>query len=436
LRGPLNQMTLAAAQPVARSIGISPTAPGAPSPRLPAEHFAAALGFFTCGAVGLVWVAGDLANGLFYLPRVAAVVHLFTLGWIVLSIMGALCQFLPVAVGRGLRWPRAAHVSFAAQTLGVALFVGALASGRRELLHVGACLLSIGFVLFATNLAATLAKVSERNVTWWALAGASVFFVVTPAYGVVLALSLNDGSLGAHRFEVVAAHAHIALVGIVLLVIVGVAHRLLPMFLLSHGASERPAWVAVVCLFFAAAILAVPIGGAVRVLVAWGIATTGVLGFVVQAALFFHHRKRRALDPGMRLAAVAIAGIALATVMAPFALAHGLRDLHLLVAYFVVLLGAISLFVAAHYFKIVPFLVWHHRFGALVGTRKVPKVADLFSERAALVTGALLIGGWSGLALASYLGVEALARFAAVGFAAGALLETTIIARVALRRFA
>lgn len=426
-------MTLAAAQPVARPIGLAPTAP---SPRLPAEHFAVALGFFLCGAVGLVWTAGDLANGLFYLPRVVAVVHLFTLGWIVTSIMGALCQFLPVAVGRGLRWPRVAHGSFAAQTLGVALFVGALVSGRRELLHVGACSLSLAFVLFATNLAVTLAQVSERNVTWWALAGASVFFVVTPAYGVVLALSLNDGSLGVGRFAVVAAHAHIALLGIVLLVVVGVAHRLLPMFLLAHGASERPAWVAVVCLFFAAAILAVPIGGAPRLLVAWALASIGVLALVLQAALFVHHRKRRSIDPGMRLAAAAIGGLVFATVLAPFALTHGLRSLHLLVAYFVVLLGAIALFVAGHYFKIVPFLVWHHRFGALVGTRKVPKVADLFSERAALATGALLVSGWAGLALASYLGAEGPARLAATGFAAGALLETTIIARVALRRYA
>ena len=33
------------------------------------------------------------------LPRVVAVTHLFTLAWITTSIMGALYQFLPVALG-------------------------------------------------------------------------------------------------------------------------------------------------------------------------------------------------------------------------------------------------------------------------------------------------------------------------------------------------
>ena len=30
------------------------------------------------------------------------------------------------------------------------------------------------------------------------------------------------------------------------------------------------------------------------------------------------------------------------------------------------LLGAIALFIAGHYYKIVPFLIWYHRFGPLV----------------------------------------------------------------------
>ncbi|MEP6863776.1 MAG: hypothetical protein ABJE66_24330 [Deltaproteobacteria bacterium] len=55
-----------------------------------------------------------------------------------------------------------------------------------------------------------------------------------------------DQSLGIHHFHVIAVHAHVAIVGVVLLTIVGVAHRLFPMFLLSHGADERPAWIALV----------------------------------------------------------------------------------------------------------------------------------------------------------------------------------------------
>src|SRR5688572_26779770 len=91
----------------ARAVSSRPTTPplpgglgsaNAPPFRLPGEHFAAALTFWGVGALGLIRVAPDLAQGLFPLPRVIAVTHLFTLGWITTSILGALYQFLPVAL--------------------------------------------------------------------------------------------------------------------------------------------------------------------------------------------------------------------------------------------------------------------------------------------------------------------------------------------------
>ena len=45
----------------------------APPFRLPGEHFAAALGLWGAGALGLVWVAPAVAQGHFPLPRVIAV---------------------------------------------------------------------------------------------------------------------------------------------------------------------------------------------------------------------------------------------------------------------------------------------------------------------------------------------------------------------------
>ncbi len=405
----------------------------APPLALPAEHFAAALVFFVLGCVGLVAIAPDLAIGAFYTPRVVATVHLFTLGWIMLSIFGALCQFLPVAIGRGLRWQRLAHVSFALHVGGAVAFIVGFVQGWRAPILGGAAALSAAFLMFALNLGVTLAMVRARPLTWWALASATVFIVATPLYGVLLQTNTIDG-LGVHRFHVVAVHAHVAIVGVVLLVIVGVAHRLIPMFLLSHGASELPARISVALLAAGAALLALPIGGMQLDAVGGVLAGGGVLAFVIQAALFFRHRKRRALDPGLRLAAAGVLGMVIATVLAPIAMSRGLGDLRLVSAYFAILLGALALFIAGHYYKIVPFLVWYHRFGPLVGKRKVPKVADLFSARAANAGGALLVLGFVGIAVATYLGSVPLARLAAGATSCGALVELFVIAGIARRR--
>ncbi|HEY6034367.1 MAG TPA: hypothetical protein VIV58_08915 [Kofleriaceae bacterium] len=410
-------------------------ATSAPPLILPAEHFTVALAFLAVGALALVDLAPELAYGVFFAPRVVAGVHLFTLGWIMLSIFGALCQFLPVAVGRGLRWQALSHVTFALLGTGAAGFITGLVLAHRAVIIAGACTLSAAFVLFALNLAATLVTVRDRSLTWWALAGACIFLVVTPLYGVLLQLNLEQ-SLGIHRFHVIAVHAHVAIVGIVLPTIVGVAHRLIPMFLLSHGANERPAWISIALLFTGAVLLALPTGGVTVDLIGGGLAAGGVLAFAVQVVLFFRARKRRALDAGMRLAGAGLLGLLCAIALAPFAFTRGLGDLHLLVAYFWLLLGGISLFVAGHYYKIVPFLVWYHRFGPLVGVRKVPKVAELFSQRAANIDALLLAAGYAGLALAIGLGSVPLARLFAVMFAAGVLVEVVAMVGIARRRLA
>ena len=84
-----------------RPIGIS-LAPATSSLALAAEHFAAATLYLLAGAAGLVWAAPELAAGAYLSPHVAGVVHLFTLGWLTMTIFGALCQLLPVALGLGL----------------------------------------------------------------------------------------------------------------------------------------------------------------------------------------------------------------------------------------------------------------------------------------------------------------------------------------------
>lgn len=404
----------------------------APSPWLPGLHFAVALTYFVLGSGALVLYSDHLARGSFFMPQVAAATHLFALGWIMLSIFGALYQFLPVAVGQPLRFTSLAYVGLAAHTLGLMGFIGGLVSGARGLLYLGACGLSSSFISVAFNLVATLRRADERPLTWWALLGSALFLVVTPAYGLALGLNLHGDLSLSQRFVTVASHAHVALVGIVLLVMVGVAHRLLPMFLLSHGASERPAWAALALLFGGALMLSIPYRNTFYLTAAYAMSGLGALAFLIQAALFFKRRVRRAIDPGMRLAGAGLIGLTVALLIAPFALSRGTSHPPLLSAYFVALLGAISLFIAGHYYKIVPFIVWYHRYGPLVGLQKVPKVAELYSEKLALLSGALLALGWLGLVVLTFVGSRLGVWIASLTLLTGACLEALIITRVAL----
>ncbi|MDT8342339.1 MAG: hypothetical protein RQ751_12570 [Longimicrobiales bacterium] len=407
----------------------------APPFRLPGSHFAVALLFLVLGALGLVWISPDLAAGAFLSPRVAGVTHLFTLGWITTSIMGALYQLLPVALEREVRWPRVAQGTLLLYAPGLLLFVAGVAGGSREWILPGAVLLAAGVLTFALNLAATLRAAPRRDLTWRALALADGFLVVTVVLGVALALNLQRDFMGAHRLLALPVHLHVALVGWVLLVMVGVAQRLLPMFLLSHGADERPGRWAVGLLALGAGLLVAlhHAPGPVVRLVPAPLMLAGVGAFLLQARGFYRHRRRPSLDPGMRSAAAALAVVGLAAALGTLQAVTGFGRPLLATAYVALLVLGITLFVAALYYKIVPFLVWYHRFAPRAGKGPVPMVAELYHSGWAGAAGLLLAGGGVTSAAGIALGTAPVVRAGASAFLAGAVVLAAQMAALSRR---
>lgn len=385
--------------PIGVLTGVEP-----PPFRLPGTHFAAALLFLLAGALGAAVAAPDLARGAFLAPRVVAVTHLFTLGWITTSIMGALYQLLPVVLGQEIRWIGLARLTLWLHAPGLALFVWGLATVRPTLTVAGASVVSIGVVVFALNVGATLRRARPRDPTWWALASAVFFLVGTMLLGGVMASNLRWPFMEAERLTALVTHLHVGLVGWALLVVVGVAQRLLPMFLLSPEADHAPVPVALLAggTFVLFALHHAPWSWA-RWLPALTIAS-GMLYFFGLAWRFYRSRKRRTLDPGLRLAAAALGLLFAATLMGVALAFTGFTRAPVVVAYVATLLVGVTLFVAAIYYKIVPFLVWYHRFAPRAGRGPVPTVADLYSARIADVACLLLVVG--GVALGASIGGE------------------------------
>lgn len=390
---------------------------------LPSSHFAAALAFVLAGALGLIQVAPLLAAGAYAAAPVVAVTHLFTLGWISTTIMGALYQLLPVTLGREIHWRSLAWATGAVHVLGLIVFVTGLFTGRSALTAGGGIAISVALAAFALNLAVTLRRPAKRDVTWWALASADGFLVVTLILGVALATNLRWGFLGAAQGLAVATHATVAISGWVLLVVIGVSQRLLPMFLLSHGASERAATIAVASVATGAATLALGHHSALlRGFVAPALLIVGSLAFVVQAREFFRRRFRKGLDVGLMLVAASLGLLAIALLVG---FASRARAPHLTPLALQISILALVVYVSALYYKIIPFLVWNTYFGPLVGTRDLPRVADLYSPSVARIAAALLFGGTTLLLIGVLATAQAVATAGAFGFTAGVTLMVT-----------
>src|SRR5215510_16152886 len=89
------------------------------SPMLPLSYLATAAAAFVLAALAVPWLAPALA-GHYYQPRVLALTHTVTLGWITLTIMGASYQLVPVVLGRPIWSERMARWQLAVLAVAVA----------------------------------------------------------------------------------------------------------------------------------------------------------------------------------------------------------------------------------------------------------------------------------------------------------------------------
>lgn len=422
-----------------RGVAGGLTTPSTGNIRLAAEHFAAATFYLLAGAAGLIWIAPELAAGHYLSPHVAGVTHLFTLGWLTTTIFGALYQLLPVALGAPIRWPRVAHASFWTLAPGAGLFACGIATSSTMLHHAGVGLVGVGVLLGVTNVAATLPRALTRDVTWSAIALAIIFLASTLVLGVVLLHNIHTGFIAEARVRVLATHLHVAIVGWAFVMIVGVSHRLLPMFLLAHGANSR--WTTRAIVLLAMGIVLLAIGINVRVAAVEWVAVAcleaGVACYVRQAYAFYRARVRRRIDVGMRFAATALGFLIVAAALGIVVLWRGPGATRLATTYVLVgLLGGIILYVVGFFYKIVPLLAWTARFGGRAGTPGAPTVADLFSANVARMQLAVMALAIVVLAV-GVLGGAVPATYAGAGlFLVGVMLFLSQIGRVAFGRAA
>jgi hypothetical protein len=253
----------------------------------------------------------------------------------------------------------------------------------------------------------------------------------------VLLHNIHTGFIAAARVHVLATHLHVALVGWALIMIVGVAHRLLPMFLLAHGVNARWTKRAVVLLACGLPLLALGLNAQIPA-ASWAavaLMEAGLACFIYQSVSFFRARVRKRIDIGMRFAAAGVAFLVLAALCGPLVLWRGPSATRLATVY--VLLGLVAgvvVFVSGFFYKIVPLLAWTARYSGTKRTAGAPTVAQLFSTRVAEIQLGVMVSALVLLSAAILTG-SAVGAYAGAGlFMLGVLLFASQIGRVALGR--
>src|SRR5579875_1437941 len=336
-------------------------------------HFGAALACFLLAQIAMVSGIAFPAVSL-YAPTTLATVHLLTIGWLTVLMLGALHQFVPVMTAQGTTAGASALLSLIAILVGLGgmetgflTLGGYLPPAALVALPLGGLVVLSGAAIAAATLSQTLWRTRPLPFSAWFVAAGLVFLFVTLGMGITLGLAFFapdwvrwpgafTSGLGLHLLA--------GLIGWFTLIAMGVSYRLLSMFTLAP--EDRGA-----------------LGIVVFVLSAGGLAATclGLALYLFDVARLYRARRRRKLELNTLMAVPALAALAVATLFAAALGIDGSTESTAGALGYLFLCGWLSGLGLSQLYKIVPFLTWLERYGSLLGKQAVPRVQDLVNER-------------------------------------------------------
>jgi hypothetical protein len=366
-------------------------------------------------------------------PSAAAAVHFGTLGCLAMTMFGALYQMLPVVAGAPVPAVRLAHVVHALLVAGALSLVAGLAWQVPGAFTIAGALLSLAFVCFLVpaGFAAARAKVKLDTVPGMRLVMPALITVV--ALGVEMALA--RGGIG---FVGDLQRRHLAHVGLGLVcwvggLIVPISWQVVPMFYLTE---PYPRWarlsallmlggttLATLIVLFATS---APPRALALALLPGAIAVWAIHPAITVARIRKRRRKRVGESVRFWLFALTIAPLVLAS-----AIAGVLLDDPRWVTLFgwLALVGWATVIVHGMLTRIVPFLIWFHRYSRVVGQPGVPSMRELLPDARARI-GLVLHAGTAVIgAIAILAQVRALAVVAGLGLVATGVAMLVTFAR-------
>jgi len=283
---------------------------------LPVLYFALAHAALSCAFAAVVW-RPEMVGGFFYHPRMLAVVHLVTLGWITASILGSLYIVGPLALRTPLDVNWLDYLAFVLVTTGVVGMVAHFWVVEYRGMAWSGATAAAGILVVAIRALPAISRAAIHRAVRLHIGLAFANVGLAATMGVLLGVNKTTPVLPGRALDHVFAHAHLAAIGWASMTVIGVAYRLLPMVLPAAMPSGRT-------LYASAALLE---AGLLLLFAAWTLHSAllwpGAALLVSGFAVFLGHvlwmlRHSRPRPPAIRLPdpAVLHAGAALLSLVA------------------------------------------------------------------------------------------------------------------------
>jgi hypothetical protein len=377
-----------------------------PARRAPLLYFAFAHACLFAALLTLAARAEEL-GGFYYHPRLIAVVHLVTLGFVTSAILGALYLVCPLAFRLPLPEGRADFWASLSWMLGVSGVVSHFWLESYDGMAWSGGLALATPLWVGGRVLAGLRRAPVPLETRLPVALALLNLYLAAGLGILLGIHKQHPLVPIAQLDGVHAHVHLAGVGFVTLLIVGVGYRILPMVLPAAMPRGRVALASALVLETGALGLALAFLAAKPLLLPFALVTLAGLALFFSRVAFMLRNRRPA--PSGRptpdwaslhaLSAIACLAVAAAAGFALALLPQSEATLRLAFVYGVfALLGFFSQLVIGVEARLLPLAAWLQGF-ASGGYRELPaSVHGAWPQIAGAATFALWTAGVPSLA--------------------------------------
>jgi len=404
----------------------------APSASVVLPHYIYGAIAFLVISIMMYFSATNLTN-MYIGPNILGLAHMTVLGWITMIIFGALYQLIPVVMEVKLHSENMSYFSFASLAIGnIVLVSGFWQTYTSPTLFslIGGILVFLAIIVFSINVIKTAIKSPVKTTENNFIIASVVWLLITVFIGLFVLFNNAHHFVSISPIDILKVHAASGLIGWFMMLVIGVASTLLPMFFIVHDLNKK---------YINASFYATNIGLAVYVISglfnisAW-LDTIAIITVFAGIFLFarynydaYKRRLRKKLDIGMKLSVVSfiylaisiISGLALVflsasfpQLMVPLSIVFG----------FSLLLGFFTSLILGQMYKTLPFILWLAKYQDKVGKFKTPLPADLYSEKVAESHYYSFVIGSALAILGILFSVELLIEIASVAYGITAIL--------------
>ena len=364
---------------------------------LPFYVFAAVSFLISCT---LLLLNTDIIQQHYFNPKTLAITHLMALGWGTMIILGASHQLLPVLIEGKLDSYFLALLSFIFAAAGIPLLVtGFYLFNTGLILQTGAILVNASVICYFLNVIESIIESKKYNIHAFFIATASLWLFTTTFFGLLLVFNFSRSWLPENSIEYLSIHAHMGLAGWFLLLIIGVASRLIPMFLISKYSSPVTLWWIFALINIALfAFIILKTSGAYPnlyyspfLLVLIALVLFGIYNYKA-----YKTRIRKHVDEQMKISLLSVAMLLLpllCLMVVIYFIREDSKPTIVLLYGFCIFFGWITALIIGMTFKTLPFIIWNKVYHSR-GMGKTPAPKELFSENLFKVMGLLYITGF------------------------------------------